>query len=358
MSIPLVSVLIDTYNHERFIEQAIASVLEQDVPPSEMEIIVVDDGSTDGTPRIVQKFVPRVRHLRKANGGQASAFNAGIPETQGQIVAFLDGDDWWAKGKLRAVLDVLGKNPEVGAVGHGFYEVDSGSNTLAKVVPDRDYRFDLRDIETARLGTQLGCFLGTSRFTARASLLHQILPVPVELVVEADEYLFTLAPAIAPVMVLSQPLFHYRLHENNLYMIQSNDSVRLRSKQRALETLLRALPEALARFGISEAVIKIALAYLKADVERMKLSLDGGKPWQTFAAERAAYALDNSRASFGHRLFKSLMLGLTLVMPPRRFYGLRRWYSARGLRRLRKVLGEPKPSGPAIQTMIANGKRS
>ena len=94
MSGRFVSVLIDTYNQERFIEKAIVSVLEQDFPASEREIIVVDDGSSDATPEIVRKFAPQVRLLRKTNGGQASAFNAGIPECKGEITAFLDGDDW------------------------------------------------------------------------------------------------------------------------------------------------------------------------------------------------------------------------------------------------------------------------
>src|SRR5260370_25865257 len=85
-----VSVLIDTYNHERFIEQAIVSALEQDFPASEREILVVDDGSTDRTPEIVRKFASQVRLLRKKNGGQASAFNAGISECKGEIIAFLD----------------------------------------------------------------------------------------------------------------------------------------------------------------------------------------------------------------------------------------------------------------------------
>src|SRR5258707_3910833 len=106
-----VSVLIDTYNHESFIEQAIVSVLEQDFPDAEREIIVVDDGSTDGTSEIVKKFEPRVRLLRKMNGGQASAFNAGIPECKGEIVAFLDGDDWWAPGKLQAGARGLCRGP-------------------------------------------------------------------------------------------------------------------------------------------------------------------------------------------------------------------------------------------------------
>src|SRR5258708_30155463 len=100
MSKPFVTALIDRYNQEALIEKAIDSVLQQDFPAAETEILVVDDGSTDRTPELVRKFAPRVRILGKANGGQGSAFNAAIPEAQGAIVAFLDGDDWWAPNKL------------------------------------------------------------------------------------------------------------------------------------------------------------------------------------------------------------------------------------------------------------------
>ena len=79
---PFVSAVIDTYNHEAFIEQAVASVLDQDFPASDREIVVVDDGSTDRTPQILAKFGSQIRVLHKSNGGQASAFNLAIPECQ------------------------------------------------------------------------------------------------------------------------------------------------------------------------------------------------------------------------------------------------------------------------------------
>src|ERR1700689_4054483 len=125
MAKPFASVLIDTYNHERFIEKAIVSVLEQDFPAADREVLVVDGGSTDGTAELVRKFGPEVRLLRKRNGGQASAFNAGIPECKGEIVAFLDGDDWWVSNKLQLAAGELEKNKELGALGHGHYEVFS-----------------------------------------------------------------------------------------------------------------------------------------------------------------------------------------------------------------------------------------
>ena len=99
---PTVSVLIDTCNHASFIRDAISSVLEQDIGRRELEVVVVDDGSTDETPSIVELFSGDVRLVRKSNGGQASAFNMGFPLTSGRVVALLDGDDWWAPNKLRA----------------------------------------------------------------------------------------------------------------------------------------------------------------------------------------------------------------------------------------------------------------
>src|ERR1700755_604600 len=143
MTRPYISVLVDTYNHERFIEEALVSVLEQDVAGVEREVIVVDDGSTDRTPEIVRKLEPRVRLIRKVNGGQASAFNAGIPECAGEIVAFLDGDDWWAPGKLRAVADALAEQPEIGLVGHGITEVFADARRQTEMVRDTErFRID------------------------------------------------------------------------------------------------------------------------------------------------------------------------------------------------------------------------
>ena len=130
-----VTVLIDTYNHERFIERAITSVLEQDMPLDDVEILVVDDGSTDRTPELVRRFEPRVRYLRKPNGGQASAFNFGFAQARGEIIATLDGDDWWAREKLRRVLETLAANPEVGMVGHGFYEEYSHGRPDGLILP-------------------------------------------------------------------------------------------------------------------------------------------------------------------------------------------------------------------------------
>src|SRR5208337_2045003 len=204
MARPIVSVLIDTYNHERFIEQAIRSALEQDFPASDREILV-DDGSQDRTPEIAARFAPQVRLLRKANGGQASAFNTGIPECRGEIVAFLDGDDWWVPGKLKLVVAAFSENSDVGLVGHSITEVLADGTRRSELVRECP-RFRIDSVAGARLFRLRKAFLGTSRMAFRAELLRRVGPVPESLTIQADEFLFTLGALFSEVLLLRDPL--------------------------------------------------------------------------------------------------------------------------------------------------------
>jgi len=349
MTRPVVSVLIDTYNHERFIEQAITSVLEQDIPQAEMEVVVVDDGSTDSTPTIVGKFSPRVRYLRKENGGQASAFNFGIPQTKGEIVAFLDGDDWWTKDKLRLVLDAFAKNPELGVVGHAIFESDSESSHVLTLSPAAECQLRFSTPEQGLVFNHLKCFLGTSRVAIRRTVLNQILRIPEALVVEADEFMFTLAVAIGGAVVLARPLTYYRLHANNLFQFRAGDETKVRRKRDVMNCLAEELPSRLALLNVQRNVIDTIIKPVWIDAERLRIILGAGKPWDTFKVERAANSIAYSKTSLSYRAFKSLVLASTLLMPPRQFYRVKNWYAAKGLRKLRRVLGEPTPAAPILE---------
>jgi len=319
MSTPLVSVLIDTYNHERFIEEAIASVLAQDFPASDREILVVDDGSTDRTPEILRKFEPQIRVLRKSNGGQASAFNHGIPECRGEIVAFLDGDDWWAPNKLSAVVAAFAANPDVGIVGHGIVNVyrngSEETNTLRE-----GFFLQANTMEGARLFRRRGAFLGTSRMTIRGKLLKRIGPVPKEIEIQADEYLFTLASVLAVAQILPEALTYYRFHDANLYSLESGDPQKLRRKQQCLAAVAGSLSRELERLGVDRPVRRVLLQFTQACADHLRLRLDGGKPWETAATEWKLYTVGHPDAPISHRLFKMLTILVALVMPPQRFF--------------------------------------
>jgi glycosyltransferase involved in cell wall biosynthesis len=321
MSKPFATALIDTYNHEEFIAEAINSILEQDFSPSEMEILVVDDGSTDKTPEIVRKFAPRVRMLRKSNGGQASAFNAGIPEARGEIVAFLDGDDWWAPNKLRSVSEALRANPEVGLVGHGITEVHQDGRRRTEL-PRETYRFRLNSVAEAKTFRLSRGFLGTSRMAYRKELLGRIGVVPEALRFEADEYLFTLAGWFAEVMILPEALTYYRLHDRNLFQTADGNAQAVRAKQKVLGALATSLRAAFQRNDVPGATARVILECVQAEADVLRLEVDGGWPWETVATELKILEIFHGDASASQHLFSYLRILPAAVMPARAYY---RW---------------------------------
>src|SRR5437016_5071357 len=121
MKAPFFTVLIDTYNHGEFVEDAVSSVLAQDFPAEEREILVVDDGSTDDSEERLRKFGEKIRYLRKKNGGQASAFNFGFEHARGEVIALLDADDVWLPAKLGQVYEEFERHPAAGMVYHRLY---------------------------------------------------------------------------------------------------------------------------------------------------------------------------------------------------------------------------------------------
>jgi glycosyltransferase involved in cell wall biosynthesis len=119
---PLVSVIMPAFNAQAFIRQAVVSVLAQDYP--HIELIVVDDGSTDGTLQALAEFAGQVRvPVRiesQANAGPAAARNRGLATARGELIAFLDADDLWLPGKLKAQVNYLQQHPDVAVVFGGF----------------------------------------------------------------------------------------------------------------------------------------------------------------------------------------------------------------------------------------------
>lgn len=322
MERPFVSVLIDTYNHERFIEDAVESVLAQDYPTAQREILVVDDGSTDRTPEILHKFERQLRILRKPNGGQASAFNLAIPQCTGKIVAFLDGDDYWAPGKLSAVANAFASNSQVGLIGHGITEVLPNGVQRSELLRDQPlFRIDsLAGAQTFRFRRS---FLGTSRSTYRSEVLRRIGPAPESLVFEADEYLFTLAAIFADVLILREPLTFYRIHETNLFQTASKDQSASRRKYEVTAALAIGLKARLQQEGVPAEVAKAVVETVQTEADMLRITLEPCWPWETIRVELQNFSLFHRNITLARRLFKYLTLFPALFMSSRKYRSLR-----------------------------------
>lgn len=342
MTTPLVSALIDTYNQAQFIEQALVSVLEQGLSPSELEIVVVDDGSMDNTAAVVEKFGRNIRYIRKTNGGQISAYNAGVPETHAPIVAFLDADDWWAKGKLQAVMEAFERDPGVTAVGHGFFEVHELESVTEAVLPVGDQAVNLMNSEAARMACSARYFLGTSKLSVRRNVIDTVGRLPENLIF-FDIPIQLLAMTLGTVLVLDQALCFYRLHGQNLFQSRMPDTKNLSRRYQFLSAQLNFLPGALTHAGVMPDAQSALFESDRAECKRLRLILEGGWPWETFRLERERFQLAYQRHSGAYAAFKWLVLASTLFMPPRIFYRMRNWYAKHNLRRFRRVVGDPIP---------------
>ncbi|MBI5623655.1 MAG: glycosyltransferase family 2 protein [Elusimicrobia bacterium] len=181
---PRVSVVIDNHNYGRFLAAAIDSALSQDVPHGEAEVVVVDDGSTDGSRDVIRSYGDRVRPvLLDPRRGQAEAFNAGIAAARGEIVCLLDSDDVWLHGKLAKVV-ALFDDPVVGVVQHWLDDVSGDLKSLGAFHPAWPRSYSLDDFLEARAH-----FTATSGLSFRRKALLEALPIPKELFYYLDDFL-------------------------------------------------------------------------------------------------------------------------------------------------------------------------
>ena len=141
-----ISVIIPAYNAQEYISRTLNSVVTQSLPP--LEIIVIDDGSTDNTDKITQSFGDKITYIRQENQGVAAARNLGIAMASAQWVAFLDSDDEWLPDKLQKQTDILKHNPELNWAASNFIKCLCKDNRkepvintekAQKLLADKDY---------------------------------------------------------------------------------------------------------------------------------------------------------------------------------------------------------------------------
>ena len=229
---PLVSCLIATYDYAEFVERAIRSALDQDYPPDRLEIVVVDDGSTDDTPQRLETLVraapARIRVFRQENAGPTLATSRAIAEARGDLLAILDADDMWPPGKTRAQVEWLERSPDVGLAYTDMTVVDEDDRVLH---PSFFGAFGVTPLEGRPLGSLLvkGNFATASSIMFRASLKEHCHPIPesaawedwyialkIASVAEIDWWLAARAAQFAELAYVRSQRTVYRLHGENV----------------------------------------------------------------------------------------------------------------------------------------------
>lgn len=287
MTAPLFTVLIDTFNYGRYIEEAVRSVLEQDFPAEQVEVLVVDDGSTDDTEQRLEQFGDAIRYLKKPNGGQASAFNCGWAHARGEFIALLDADDVWLPSKLGRVHKALLSQPDAGMAYHRIYEwkADGELSTGGHFIPVSGRVTD------SRISLLRYPMMQASSLVFRRQAVEDLLPIPEVLRTQADAYLTALIIFICPVLAIDEYLAKYRVHGANLFHGEhlygesgglSRDQLQRRTAMR--EALQRTVREWLGKHGFDSDApdIRDYLKQWRKAQEKDRFALEAPGRWSYF----------------------------------------------------------------------------
>lgn len=223
---PLVSVVINNYNYGRFLSEAIDSAINQTYPG--VEVIVVDDGSTDNSRDVIASYGDRIVPVLKKNGGQASAFNAGFAVSRGDIICFLDSDDVFFPNKVEEIIKARQRHPDAVLYYHRILVVDSQGVQIY-----RSWPFDLWVGLIRERVEQSGGWWPrppTSALCFSRQYLEKVLPMPVDgFQLCADAYVGDLAPFLGMIVGVPKALTMYRKHGQNHWsslISKDNNSIR------------------------------------------------------------------------------------------------------------------------------------
>jgi hypothetical protein len=232
---PLVSIIITNHNYARFLPSALSSALDQ--RGAEIEVIVVDDGSTDGSRKILARHSDDVRVVLQERQGQKASFNAGFAIAKGDIVVFLDADDVLAPGTASAVATALVERQGAGRAVFRLEVIDECGLPTGAVIPSAHMALPDGDVRQPALNHPDDLpWPPTSGNAFAAWALRRIMPIPVDdQLADADMVLHALTPLLAPVVAVDRVSGGYRLHGANAAFREGLDAERSRSILRAAE---------------------------------------------------------------------------------------------------------------------------
>jgi glycosyltransferase involved in cell wall biosynthesis len=257
--IPKVSVIIPTFNYARYISDAIYSVLKQDYPVKRIEIIVIDDGSTDNTKEVLQPFIDEglITYHYQKNQGKANATFSAICKCKGKYVFNLDADDYFLPDKVSASVKTFETYPSVVHVASPakLFNQETGSYEIEKLPLDIIRKpLEGKDL-LHRLYKDNILFGGGTTYAARACILKQLnIPDAVDMYI--DEFLLLAVLPFGKSFFIEQPLSVWRIHRSN-YSAQSIIQDERTKKAQRMEKSSEAILSYLQQHDFSKKIIKM-----------------------------------------------------------------------------------------------------
>jgi glycosyltransferase involved in cell wall biosynthesis len=228
IEMPFVTVVIPTYNYEKFIVDAIESIFASDYPQNCIEVIVIDDGSTDNTANVLkQKYAERITYKYIDNSKKLGAVRLGIHLAKGKYVFNLDADDLFEPQKIRSVVEIFEQYPEVVHVSHinKYWNVHTGETDLEKIPAYLlNKRVDGNDALCYLYRHKLAFGAG-STYSGRTEAIQGKLNFSDSMGTTVDEYLAIITMALGYSYFIGTPLTKYRRHDSNDSMLPTESFV-------------------------------------------------------------------------------------------------------------------------------------
>ncbi|MEN8129860.1 MAG: glycosyltransferase [Pseudomonadota bacterium] len=281
MNGPVVCVIIPAYNRVEYIDQTISSVLEQTY--SHVDLIVVDDGSTDGTLERIQTYGDRLTlltHENCANKGQSASLNLGLKAARGEYIAVLDSDDYWHPDKLDVQVGYLERNPGIGLLYTNGYAVDSDGNIIYPMYPD-DHR-ENNDPNNVLLDCYI---LLPQNSLVRKSVYNSVGHFEESYRAAQDHDMLIRISENTQFAYLPDRLFYYRVHDDSIS--GKNQKVRWKNG-------FRILANAAARYPYRASTIRKRKAVLNYRLG--SCSIEDGEYLKSIGYMIKAFSLDPKRS--------------------------------------------------------------
>jgi glycosyltransferase involved in cell wall biosynthesis len=246
---PRVAVIIPCYNREQYIRETVASALSQTYP--NLEVVAVDDGSTDGTRKILEDYSDRIRimeHSGRVNKGQSASINLAMRSTDSEYVAILDSDDVWAPTKIERQAEILEKSGEVGLVYVNGFAIDHAGNRLYKLIGG--HRTNAGDAQSVLLEYYIG---PPSSWLVRRSAFESAGEFDEDMRSAQDHDMAIRLAEITKFEYIDEPLLYYRRHA---------DTQSRKYSRRRWETGFVILKKACERYPYGRNVYRKRLAVL------------------------------------------------------------------------------------------------